>query len=896
MQFAKTSGGLRAMTQGATGRTMRELKAHQIELETQNEALRAALRESQERLDDARARCFDLHNLAPVGYCTLSEQGLILEANLTASDMLGVARGALLRQPVTNFIVEEDQGSYDLFAKKQVERGQIKSCELQMVMSDGTPFWTQLTATAAREEGAPVLRLALCDISERKAAQQVLTRRHAAMMTILDGIRVLAYVADSQTHEIMFANRSLMSVLGRDDLVGQRCCEIIPCGAGAPRASCARKKLLEAAGKSIACHGGEFYNSVNRRWYAIHNQLIEWPDGRVVRLVIGMDITRHKKTEEALRLSEAKSQALIDAIPDLIFENSRNGVFLSVHAADPKLLFVPPEDFLHRRVDEVMPALTADRFMNAFAEALDSRAPQTLNYSLQIDGRTMHFEARVVPCAEERIITIVRDITERRQTEQTLELERSRLRALMNAMGDPVAFRDRAGRYQLSNPAYAEMFGRRPEDIVGIVAREFVDGDVVNEIAIQDAMVCLTAKPHRFQMTHWRDGHRREFDVLRSPVFDDGGSVEGVLSVLRDLTERYEIVEAVRTAERLDRNRVGLAWIDRDGRLTPMNHAVGQFFGIERLRLYGERLSELCFEAERALIEAFVEKAFANGGSDASEDFVVRFRHDGGGEIWSRLHIFTLDPARLAHDSNKLALQLIDMTEHIEGKQTIELLHREAIAQGQRLEAAVEREKARLSRELHDELGQLLTALNFQFNFLRKDLRSRSVEIRNRFGSIQALIDQSLHSTKHLSRQLRPWVLEQGLLAGLQWLVEEHRQHIGVECILRCKIDEARLNALDSLLATTIFRIVQEALTNSARHSRATRASIAVDWVQEDRSLLVTMRDDGVGFDVSKVQKKAGGLGGIHDRVGLLGGRIVLESAPGNNLMQVFFSLKRTEA
>ena len=126
--------------------TLHELRVHQIELEMQNEELRRA----QVELDASRARYFDLYDLAPVGYCTLSEQGLILEANLTAATLLGVPRGALVKQPITRFILAEDQDIYYLHRKRLFETGAPQACELRMVRKDGAPFWAHLEATAAR--------------------------------------------------------------------------------------------------------------------------------------------------------------------------------------------------------------------------------------------------------------------------------------------------------------------------------------------------------------------------------------------------------------------------------------------------------------------------------------------------------------------------------------------------------------------------------------------------------------------------------------------------------------------------------------------------------------------------------------------------------------------------
>jgi PAS domain S-box-containing protein len=119
--------------------TFHELQVHQIELEMQNEELRS----SQEELDAARARYFDLYDLAPVGYFTLSEDGLILEANFTAAIQLGSTRNALVKQPITRFIRKEDQDVYYLRRRQLFETGEPQTFELQMVKKDGAPFWVR---------------------------------------------------------------------------------------------------------------------------------------------------------------------------------------------------------------------------------------------------------------------------------------------------------------------------------------------------------------------------------------------------------------------------------------------------------------------------------------------------------------------------------------------------------------------------------------------------------------------------------------------------------------------------------------------------------------------------------------------------------------------------------
>jgi PAS domain S-box-containing protein len=162
-------------------RTLHELRVHQIELELQNEELRQA----QAELDAARARYFDLYNLAPVGFCTHSEQGLILEANLTAAALLGVARSALVEQPLTRFILPEDQDIYYLYRKQLPGAGAPRACELRMLEVDGMPFWARLEATVAEAAGAaPEYRVVIGDITGRK-------RTEKALQEALDELRTL---------------------------------------------------------------------------------------------------------------------------------------------------------------------------------------------------------------------------------------------------------------------------------------------------------------------------------------------------------------------------------------------------------------------------------------------------------------------------------------------------------------------------------------------------------------------------------------------------------------------------------------------------------------------------------------------------------------------------------
>jgi PAS domain S-box-containing protein len=178
-------------------RLVHELRVHQIELEMQNEELQRTRAQAEELL----AQYTDLYDFAPVGYLTLSEQGLILKANLSAATLLGSARGALINRPISRFILKEDR---DLFSRHRTgicKTPVPQSCELRLVKSDGTPFWAQLATVVVEQaaDGASVCRLVLSDINESKRAEEALKRAH----------NELEQRVAEQTEELGWANAEL---------------------------------------------------------------------------------------------------------------------------------------------------------------------------------------------------------------------------------------------------------------------------------------------------------------------------------------------------------------------------------------------------------------------------------------------------------------------------------------------------------------------------------------------------------------------------------------------------------------------------------------------------------------------------------------------------------------
>jgi signal transduction histidine kinase len=191
-------------------------------------------------------------------------------------------------------------------------------------------------------------------------------------------------------------------------------------------------------------------------------------------------------------------------------------------------------------------------------------------------------------------------------------------------------------------------------------------------------------------------------------------------------------------------------------------------------------------------------------------------------------------------------------------------------ALSRKLIEAQEAERRAIARELHDDFGQVLTAIRFDLLKYGRDL-SESVQ----------LVDQAIGRMRGLAHALRPSILDDlGLPAALRWYVPREAKRAGLEP----RLEVADLPRLPAVLETTCFRLVQEALTNIARHAQARQ--VQVELATRDRSLLLTVRDDGKGFDARAAQRRAArgdsqGLVGMKERVALAGGELKIDSAPG---------------
>ena len=205
------TGDREGLSFDAAWKLLHELQVHQIELGLQNEELQ----KSQEEIEKARARYFDLYDMAPVGYLTIDEQNMVVEANLTFARLTGVTKEELLTRSFASFLAAEDADACHLFFRELFRTRAARSCELRLRRADGRPFWVRVdTVFAANAGSQPVCRATVIDISKQRELEDVVKGSEEKFRAVFNNASDGMVLWDRRTRRIELANHQILGMLG----------------------------------------------------------------------------------------------------------------------------------------------------------------------------------------------------------------------------------------------------------------------------------------------------------------------------------------------------------------------------------------------------------------------------------------------------------------------------------------------------------------------------------------------------------------------------------------------------------------------------------------------------------------------------------------------------------
>jgi PAS domain S-box-containing protein len=465
------------------------------------------------------------------------------------------------------------------------------------------------------------------------------------------------------------------------------------------------------------------------------------------------------------------------------------------------------------------------------------------------------------------------------QLRSTLIESEERLQAIIQSAMDAIIIADAEQRIVLFNAAAEQTFRCPSAKAIGADFGRFVRGQLLQAQPPYAANGDTASAPMHKLAQHLAltgvraDGAEFPIDASASQVQLHGANL--FIVILRDVTERKQVEAALRANEQRYRTLFsqamdGILLLDTQGALVDANGSFARMHGYAVDELVQMNLRELDTPETLALASGRIRRVLAG---ETIRFEVEHYRKDGS--------ILPLDVAASKIDIDGKIFVLAfhrDITERRRAEQEIERSQQELRGLSKAANEALEAERRRTARELHDELGQSLTALKMDLESLRSVLPPDQPELGERTLAMHALLDGTIAATRRIAADLRPLMLDDlGLAAALDWLTHNFSKHTGIATDL--VVDDS-VAQVPEPLASALYRITQESLTNVAKYAQATSVEIRLerdgDWVA------LTVRDNGRGIDAADKEKRgAFGLLGIRERVTLLGGEVAIEGAPG---------------
>ena len=244
----------------------------------------------------------------------------------------------------------------------------------------------------------------------------------------------------------------------------------------------------------------------------------------------------------------AELSAVLSALPDLYFRLDADGTVLDYRAGTTTDVYLPPEAYLGRRIQEALPPAVGRLFDDAIRAVRERGEQVAIEYSLPVREAERFFEARLLPLRQRHVVVVVRDVTERRRADSALRESERKYRTLLDHIPQKVFYKNRDGVYLAVNPSYANDFGLSPQEMVGKSDRDLFPPALAEKYAADDRRIMATGNAEEFDETYFLAGEERIVHTLKVPVRANGDAVTGVLGIFWDITERKRAEESARTA------------------------------------------------------------------------------------------------------------------------------------------------------------------------------------------------------------------------------------------------------------------------------------------------------------------------------------------------------------
>ena len=809
----------------------------------------------------------------------------LVSGDRTWSDELyhifGLARdGSALDLPATlaQCVHPDDREFVKSSIERSIENKEACNFSYRIVRPDGAERIIHSRGNVVTDKNGDLIRMfgTAQDVTERNCAEQAISEAERKYREIFDNANEGIFQSTPEGQYVA-ANPALARMYGfasPEELIRDR--KNITQTYVTPQRREEFKSLLSKHGIVRGFEHQIFHADGSKIWVSVNARAVRDGRGQIVYYEgTVQDITERKRTEAALRESEELfSRAFHSSPAPLIITRLADGLFLNANDAFLRA-------FEYERAEVIGQTVAA---LNIYVSPGDRKS---LLGKLQDSGALREFESRartksgrildllvfvepVTLYGEQCLLSTAYDITDRKQVEEALRESEERYRELFENAKDAIYVHDLSGRYTSVNRAAEKLSGYSRAEIIGKHYSKFMAPS-----HLKHARTNLVKKLDEVPETNYeidlitKDRRRVPVEVSSRLIYENGVPV-GVQGTARDITER-QLAEQARAQLALivESSHDAIIGKTLDGTIVSWNSGAAKIYGYLAEEVIGRSVSLLIPPERRDDLPRIME-ILRRGESIKNYETT---RHTKGGNVIDVS--LTISPIR---DSlqNLVGASTIarDITSSKQAEKGLKTFSR-------RLIEAQEAERQSIARELHDEIGQVLTAVRINLQSIQ---RSGLADQNNpRFDESVAIVDEALGRVRDLSIELRPSLLDDlGLYAALRWYVDRYAQRTGIIAEVLNGFEED--GRLPRELETACFRIAQEALTNVARHAQA--GSVSVQLERSWDRMFLTVMDDGVGFDLDSMRKNtvaasALGLRGMEERALAVGGHIEIDSGSG---------------
>lgn len=896
--------------------------------------------DSERELFISESRFSSLKESNTIGIASWDMSGRVIEANDLLLQMLGYSRADLVAGEINwiRLTPEEFRKRDERARQELMTYGRCEPYEKSYLHKKGFRVPVYLGASmlqGSKEQGIAFI----IDLTKRKKADELLQRSEHYLRTIIDtepeSVQVL-----NEKNELVEINRSGLAMFEADSIeaVKRHGFMNFICPEHRPAFETMNQSVLKGTNAKLEFEVTGLKGT--RRWLEIHAASMQDDHGKPA-LVLGIarDITEQKLSEQneakylrTILLLNKCNSLLVRANDEqeLLLQVCRLAVKVGgylmawvAYARDDEHKSVIPaaqygldDDFLQLLkitwADEplgwgatgtairtgsvsVMQNIEADLLIKPWRDAALSRGYNaTIALPLFVEHKVIG--ALVVYSAEqnafgedetELLWELANDLAFGIQALRArhgkelalgaLKQESEKNLALLHNASDGIHILDQEGSIIEVSDSFCEMLGYRREEMIGMNVREW-DAGFENEEERRAMLRKQFLNPGRsqFETRHrCKNGHILDVEVSGHALELDGKPV--LFNSSRDITERKQVLNKLHESEEKWRrlyelSPLGITLTDEEGRYVELNESFLRITGYSVDELNSTRYRDMALKRDEADDAKILSSLGKSGYYGPYEKEYIR--KDG-----------TLVPVRLngmlvkGQDGKKYVWSIIEdiseskrITTRLE-QATIQL--RELIAT---YEATLENERKRLAREVHDELGQVLTSLHLDISALRMKLGNKNPALKKLILNMSDVTDQAINVLRNVAENLRPVAIDMGITAAIEWLCNKFSAQSGI--LYTFHAPRQSIN-LDRQRTTMLFRIVQESLTNIMRHADARNVHISL--LLDGADLSMEIRDDGKGFDHEEYgERKSFGLLGMKERALLLGGDFRIVSAIDN--------------